>query len=86
MKKTIINKRDYNKIRLEQAVKNAVTANRSTVGQADDFASRVLLKVEEWLQDKTEFTSHELRLKTAAALSDYDPEAAYFYENEKRMF
>lgn len=86
MKTQTITKQDFDSARLEAAVKNAVTANRSSVGLAEDFASRVVGKIERWLEDKTEFTPNELRLKTAAALADYDPDAAYFYENEKRMF
>lgn len=86
MKTQIIRKEDYDSDRLSSAVKSAVMANHSLSGQADDFAARVIHKVESWLGDKTEFTARELRLQTAAALADYDPDAAYFYENEKRMF
>ena len=86
MKTYIIRKEDYSSDRLASAVKNSVIANRSRVGQAEDFAARVVHRVESWLGDKTEFTAHELRLQTAVALADYDPDAAYFYENEKRMF
>lgn len=82
----VIRKEDYSSDRLAGAVKNAVIANHSREGQAEDFAMRVVHQVESWLGDKTEFTAYELRLQTAAALADYDPDAAYFYENEKRMF
>ena len=86
MKKNIISKVDYSQDRLEQAIKKAVTANHSSIGQAEDFAGRVIAKIEDWIENKTEFTSRELRLQAAAALSDYDPDAAYFYENEKMIF
>lgn len=86
MKKQIIRKEDYDQERLNRAIKTAVTANRASVGQAEDFARRVVVKVETWLADKTEFTGRELRLQTAAALADYDADAAWFYENEKTMF
>ena len=86
MKTQTINKQDFDRARLEAAVKNAVMANQGPVGIAEDFASRVVRKVESWLEDKTELTAHELRLQTSAAMEEYDPDAAYFYENEKRMF
>ncbi len=86
MNSHVIRKEDYDSDRLAAAVKQATLANHGLIGQAEDFAAHVIGRIETWLGDKTEFTAHELRLQTAAALADYDPEAAYFYENEKRMF
>jgi transcriptional regulator NrdR family protein len=76
---------DYNRERLARAVKRAATANRTPVGDAENFVRHVVERVERWLANKTEITGHELRLQTAAALTDYDADAAYFYENEKRI-
>lgn len=77
---------DYDAVRLSRAVERAAVANRTPVGEAEDFARRVAAKVERWCVGKSEITARELRLQTAAALADYDPEAAYIYENEKRLF
>ena len=77
---------NFDSERLEHAVQRAVMSNQSPSGQAEDFASLVVAKINHWLSDKTEVTSRELRLQTAAALADYDPETAYLYENEKSLF
>lgn len=77
---------DFNSDRLERAVQRVAMSNQAPAGQAEDFASLVVAKINHWLSDKTEVTSRELRLQTAAALADYDPETAYLYENEKNLF
>ena len=76
---------DYSRERLAQAVQRVVMANRTPIGDAEHFAGRVVERVEQWLTDKTEITSHELRLQTAGVLADYDAEAAYFYKHEKMI-
>jgi hypothetical protein len=77
---------NFDKDRLAQSIQRVTTANRTPVGEAENFARCVVQRIERWLGDKTEVTGRELRLQTAAALADYDPDAAYFYENEKRIF
>ena len=77
---------DYSRERLKKAVRRAVTANRTPLGDAETLAHQVMEKIERWLSDKTEITGRELRLQTAEALANYDTDAAYLYENEKRLF
>lgn len=76
----------YDKMRLERAVQRALTANRTLHGDAANCAGRVIAQIERWLGDKTEITSRELRLQTAVALSDYDPDTANYYLTEKMLF
>jgi hypothetical protein len=82
--KTTIN--NYDSERLAQAVHRATTANRTPIGEADDFARHVVKRVEQWLSNKTEITGRELRLQTATVLADYDPDAADYYLTEKMLF
>jgi transcriptional regulator NrdR family protein len=77
---------NYDSKRLNKAVKHAAAANRTPHGDAENFASRVVERVEQWLADKTEITSRELRLQTAAILADYNFDAAEYYLNEKMLF
>jgi len=77
---------DYDRERLGTAVERAAMANRMRPGDAANFARRVVDRIDCWLADKTEITGQELRLQTASALATYDPDTAYLYENEKRLF
>ncbi|MCL2280475.1 hypothetical protein FWC31_01145 [Candidatus Saccharibacteria bacterium] len=78
--------KDFDREQLVDAVKGAVVANRMPIGDAENCVQRVIEQVEHWLSDKTEVTSHELRLQAAAALSDYDADAADYYLVEKKLF
>lgn len=82
-KKSII---DYDKNRLSRSVETAARSNQMPAGDAANLAQRVAERIDRWLTDKPEVTAHELRLQTAAALGNFDADAAYFYENEKRLF
>ena len=89
MKTQILSKkstRDYDQNRLNLAVQKAARSTRVPSGDAENLAQRVVARVDRWLADKPEITARELRLQTAAALSDYDADAAYFYENQNKLF
>ncbi|MCL2451553.1 hypothetical protein FWD20_01600 [Candidatus Saccharibacteria bacterium] len=77
---------EYDHERLSKAVKHAVCANRTPIGDAENCAQRVIERVEHWLADKTEVTGRELRLQSAAVLSDYNADAADYYLTEKMLF
>jgi hypothetical protein len=76
----------YDQNRLSRSVQRAARSNRVLAGDAENLAARVVAKIDCWLADKPEVTARELRLQTAAAMGDYDTEAAYFYENENVLF
>lgn len=82
-KKSII---DYDQSRLSRSVQKAARSNRVLAGDAENLAGKVVTKINRWLADKSEVTARELRLKTATTMGDFDTDAAYFYENEKRLF
>ena len=77
---------DFDRERLIGNVKRAVVANRTPIGDAENCVQRVIERVERWLADKTEVTSHELRLQTATALECYDTDAADYYLIEGKLF
>jgi hypothetical protein len=77
---------EYDRTRLVKSVQKTAVANLTPIGQAEDFAHRVVEKVEKWLNEKTEITAAELRLQTANAMVEYDSETAYLYENENKLF
>lgn len=77
---------DFDRERLVGNVKRAVMANRTPIGDAENCVRRVIEQIERWLDDKTEVTSHELRLQTAAALECYNTDAADYYLVERKLF
>jgi len=75
----------YDQARLHATVVRSLVAQRSPLGQAESFAKLTVAKVEQWLRDKTEITSRELRTETARALAEFDADAAYFYQTENQI-
>jgi hypothetical protein len=71
--------------RLRDSVTRAVLAQNLPLGVAENFADRVVEKIDHWLHDKDEVTSSELRHQTALALATYDADTAFFYERENML-
>ncbi|MDB5167123.1 MAG: hypothetical protein JWN26_268 [Candidatus Saccharibacteria bacterium] len=53
---------------------------RTPVGQAESIATAVCDSVDNWLEDKPEITSQDIRIITAKHLHTHHPDAAYMYE------
>jgi transcriptional regulator NrdR family protein len=49
-------------------------------GEAESIANYVCREVDEWLADKSEITSQDLRTISSKHLRKHHPEAAYLYE------
>ena len=77
---------NFDRERLGAAVQRAATANQTPHGNAENSSVKVVAKIEKWLRGKAEITAGELRLQTAEALADFDPDAAYWYKNENKLF
>jgi len=77
---------NYDREQLEKAIRRAVMANRTPIGDAEIRVQQVVERIEHWLADKTEVTDHELRLQTAVVLGDYDTDAADYYLTEEKLF
>lgn len=56
---------------------------RAPEGQAEDIAKAVLKEVMNWIKDRPEVTSNDIRGVAARYLKKYHPEAAYLYEQHQ---
>lgn len=52
-------------------------------GHADSIAKRITEEVEEWLKDRPEVTSDDLRRTATHYLKTHHPDAAYLYEHHR---
>jgi len=69
----------YQREKLEQSIHRVCLSVRELTGSAELTASHVCNHVEEWLQDKVEITSQDLRLAAGRYLELYNPAAALVY-------
>lgn len=69
--------------KLQASVRAACLSVRSPEGQADMTANRVCQAVCQWLETKSEVTSHDLRRKASESLDSFHPEAAYLYKHHR---
>ena len=51
-------------------------------GEAETIASHVCNQVEAWANQFSEITEDDLKRKTVSSLENYQPDAAYLYQNE----
>lgn len=68
---------DYD--RLHKSILSACLSARQPDGQAESTAKSVCNSVVEWIKQRPEVTSHDIRRIAAKNLETYDPEAAYLY-------
>lgn len=52
-------------------------------GQARQIADIVCKQLEEWIKDRPEVTSNDIRIATARFMKVHHPEAAYIYEQHR---
>ncbi len=69
----------YQADKLQASVHAACLSVRELVGSAELTAARVVGHVEDWLEQKQEVTSSDLRRVAGRALQNYNPDAAYVY-------
>ncbi len=65
-------------------VKSCLSAGKFE-GEARQIAKAVVHDVNDWLTNKTEIPTTELRLKTAQLLERYCQDSAYLYKNYKKI-
>lgn len=75
----------FDPLQLHGSIVSACMSVRSHEGEAHKTAERVCEKVINWLAQKDEVTSSDIRRVAAEHLSIYHPEAAYIYQNLKMM-
>lgn len=76
---------EFDPLKLHASVLSACFAVRSLEGEAHLTAQHVCERVIEWVNTKTEITSHDIRRITSHFLQRYHPEAAYVYENYREI-
>ena len=64
---------------LAESIHAACMKTLGFTGEAETTALRVCDEIEQWLVDKEEVTSADIRRRAAAALHKYNPRAAYAY-------
>lgn len=69
--------------KLHASIVAACLSVRTPVGQAESIAHAVTETVLQWLEDKPEVTSHDLRRVAAKHLRAHHPDAGYLYEQHK---
>lgn len=74
---------NFSKKKLHASIRAACLSVRSPEGEAETIAQRVSDATSTWLAAKPEVTSHDLRRKATAALQQFHPEAAYFYQHHR---
>ena len=75
----------YQREKLHSSIQTACLSVRTLEGEAETTAREVCKKVENWLEDRLEVTSADIRRKAAQALHIYNPEAAIVYKDEKEL-
>lgn len=76
----------YERAKLERSIRAALQSLNTPSGQADDTCRAVCDIVEQWLSERSEVTSHDLRRQAANALATFHPDGAFIYQRHKVMF
>jgi hypothetical protein len=69
----------YDERKLYTSIHAACLAVRTPIGEAEVTAAKICEHVLEWLKDKLEVTSFDVRHRAARHLEMYNPDAAYAY-------
>ena len=73
----------YQPEKLHKSIVSACLSSSAPSGHAESIARRVVDEVEDWLQDRPEITSNDLRRIAAKKLRTYHPNASYLYEHHR---
>lgn len=76
---------DYDPNRLARSVLDTCRAVRVPDGEAEDLAARAVRHVNDWLSEKTEVTTMDIRQQTAGALDGFCPSAAQYFISQGQM-
>ena len=71
----------YDQEKLHKSILVTCLSVRTPEGQAEATAKKVAQAVTDWLSDKPEVTSEDIRRKAASVLTKYHPEAAHLYKH-----
>ncbi len=73
----------YANHKLFASIKASCLSVATPIGAAEDAARHVCTNVENWLENKAEVTSLDIRVKASEHLNQLNPDAAYMYQNER---
>lgn len=79
--KRAMHSEQFDPLKLHHSVVAACLAVRSLEGEAHVTAEHVCRRVIQWLTNKSEVTSADIRRVAATHLQTFHPEAAYMYEH-----
>ena len=69
--------------KLHESILAIMLSSGAHVGQAEHTARRVVTEVEEWLKERPEVKSDDLRRVAGDILSRYHPDAGYLYKHHR---
>lgn len=69
--------------KLHASIMAACLSVHTPEGQAESLAKRIIDEVNEWLENKPEVTSNDIRRIASSRLKKYHHQAAYLYEQHR---
>ena len=79
------NSEKFDPLKLHASILAACRTVRAFEGEAQSAAEHVCRDVIDWLEEKTEVTSDDIRRVAAEQLAAYHPDAAYMYEQHRMI-
>jgi transcriptional regulator NrdR family protein len=76
---------EYDERKLYASIYASCLSVRETAPTAEMVAGKVCKDVNNWLDKKTEVTSHDIRLNAAKHLDVYNPDAAWIYKHHRNI-
>lgn len=73
----------YEREKLHASIVSACLSSGAPTGYSEHIARRVVDEVEEWLAERPEVTTDDIRRITARFLRTYHPDASYLYEHHR---
>jgi transcriptional regulator NrdR family protein len=73
----------FNPDKLQKSIVAACLSCGVPAGHADSIGSRIAAEVGDWLKDKPEVTSEDVRRTATHYLKTHHPDAAYIYEHHR---
>ena len=73
----------FDRQKLHQSIVAACLSSGAPAGHAESMARRVVDSVEEWLENRPEVTSNDLRRVASQNLKTFHPDASYLYEHHR---
>lgn len=75
----------FSRKKLEKSIVAACLSVHAAEGSAETAATAVGKEVAEWLANRPEVTSEDIRRVAAKALEFHNPDAAYYYAQHKHI-